>query len=216
MDYHLIGTLQELQTHFHLSQLHLPKETISVVTDTRYLFQPITRLSKTKGKIEVKLKVGSQFVQVTTVNKQEVVPGLRLHATVNDIFRLSEVDEAPTSIQTEDDSAFGLRTENGKIVMYFTSPRKADILQAVRSAKAKYGKELRTRESFERLVRPQDVPGTLLNIALSNMGSTDQILRLSSYNLLSALCRAFKFAANTKFMDVKGMASLVPFAIAVR
>ncbi|KAJ5053875.1 uncharacterized protein L3040_000165 [Drepanopeziza brunnea f. sp. 'multigermtubi'] len=200
VDYHLIGSLQDLQAHFHLSQLHLPKETISVVTDTRYVFQPVVRLSKTKGKIEVVIKVGSQFVQVTTSKKQEVVPGLRLHATVNDIFRLSEVDEAPTSIQTEDDSAFGLRTENGRIVMYFTSPRKPDVLQAIRGAKAKYGKELRTLKSFERLVRPQDVPGTLLNIALSNMASSDQVLRLASYNLLCALCRAFKFAADSKFM----------------
>jgi len=204
VDYHLIGSLQDLQAHFHLSQLHLPKETISVVTDTRYVFQPIIRLSKTKGKIEVVIKVGSQFVQVTTTKKQEVVPGLRLHATVNDIFRLSEVDEAPTSIQTEDDSAFGLRTENGKIVMYFTSPRKPDVLQAIRGAKAKYGKELRTLKSFERLVRPQDVPGTLLNIALTNMASSDQVLRLASYNLLCALCCAFKFAADSKFLSAKG------------
>lgn len=203
VDYHLIGSLQDLQAHFHLSQLHLPKETISVVTDTRYVFQPIIRLSKTKGKIEVVIKVGSQFVQVTTTKKQEVVPGLRLHATVNDIFRLSEVDEAPTSIQTEDDSAFGLRTENGKIVMYFTSPRKPDVLQAIRGAKAKYGKELRTLKSFERLVRPQDVPGTLLNIALTNMASSDQVLRLAAYNLLCSLCCAFKFAQDSTFMSVK-------------
>ncbi|CZT46168.1 related to NEUROFIBROMIN [Rhynchosporium secalis] len=203
VDYHLIGSLQDLQAHFHLSQLHLPKETISVVTDTRFVFQPIVRLSKTKGKIEVVIKVGSQFVQVTTTKKQEVVPGLRLHATVNDIFRLSEVDEAPTSIQTEDDSAFGLRTENGKIVMYFTSPRKPDVLQAIRGAKAKYGKELRTLSSFERLVRPQDVPGTLLNIALTNMASSDSVLRLAAYDLLCALCRAFKFAADSKFLSAK-------------
>lgn len=143
-------------------------------------------------------------MQVTTTKKQEVVPGLRLHATVNDIFRLSEVDEAPTSIQTEDDSAFGLRTENGKIVMYFTSPRKPDVLQAIRGAKSKYGKELRTLKSFERLVRPQDVPGTLLNIALTNMASADQVLRLAAYNLLCALCRAFRFAADSKFMSAKG------------
>jgi neurofibromin 1 len=210
----LIGSLQDLQSHFHLSQLHLPKETISVVTDTRFVFQPIIRLSKTKGKIEVTIKVGSQFVQVTTAKKQEVVPGLRLHATVNDIFRLNEVDEAPTSIQTEDDSAFGLRTESGKIVMYFTSPKKADILQSIRTAKVKHGKDLKTPITFERLIRPQDVPGTLLNIALTNMASIDATLRLASYNLLCALCQTFKFAATTKFMTARGMSRelLVYFA----
>lgn len=204
VDYHLIGSLPDLQSHFHLSHLHLPKETISVVTDTRFVFQPIIRLSKTKGKIEVIIKVGSQFVQVTTTKKQEVVPGLRLHATVNDIFRLNEVDEAPTSIQTEDDSAFGLRTESGKIVMYFTSPKKADILQTIRGAKVKYGKDLKTPAPLERLIRPQDVPGTLLNIALTNMASIDATLRVASYNLLCALCQTFKFAASSKFMTAQG------------
>jgi neurofibromin 1 len=200
VDYHLIGSLQELQAHFHLSQLHLPKETISVVTDTRYVFKPITRLSKTKGKLEVVIKVGSQFVQVTTNKKQEVHPGFRLSSTVNDIFRLGEVDEAPTSIQTEDDSAFGLRADNGKMIMYFTSPKKADVLQAIRAAKLKYAKDTRAHKSFERLIRPQDVPGTLLNLALTNLASPDPALRLSSYNLLGALCKAFKFTAASSLL----------------
>ena len=203
VEYHLIGNLQDLQAHFHLSALHLPKETISVVTDTRFVFKPITRLSKSKGKIEVVIKVGSQFVQVTTTKKQEVHPGFRLSTTVNDIFRLGEVDEAPTSIQTEDDSAFGLRADNGKIIMYFTSPNKTDVLQAIRAAKAKYVKDTRSMKPFERFIRPQDVPGTLLNLALTNLASPDPILRLSSYNLLGALCKAFKFSAASRLMATK-------------
>ncbi|KAM0349272.1 hypothetical protein ACHAPU_003681 [Fusarium lateritium] len=203
VEYHLIGSLQDLQAHFHLSQLHLPKETISVVTDTRYVFQPITRLSKSKGKIEVIIKVGSQFVQVTTTKKQEIFAGFRLGTTVNDIFRLGDVDEAPTSIQTEDDSAFGLRADNGKIVMYFTSPKKSDVLQTIRGAKAKHGKDSRAHKSVERLIRPQDVPGTLLNLSLANLSSHDHVLRLSSYNLLGALCRAFKFSSASRIVCTK-------------
>jgi neurofibromin 1 len=210
LEIHLLGTLQDLQAHFHLSQLHLPKETISVVTDTRFVFQPVTRLSKTKGKIEVIIKVGSQFVQVTTVRKQEIHPGYRLNAIINDIFRLGDVDEAPTSIPTEDDSAFGLRADNGKIVMYFQSPKKNEIVQSIRSAKAKYGKDTRTVKSFERLIRPQDIPGTLLNLALMNLAASDQALRLASYNLLGALCQAFKFKAASKFICIKGEDNLKP------
>ncbi|KXJ96548.1 GTPase-activator protein for ras-like GTPase [Microdochium bolleyi] len=204
VEYHLMGNLQDLQTHFHLSQLHLPKETISVVTDTRYVFQPVTRLSKTKGKIEVVIKVGSQFVQVTTTKKQEVHPGFRLNAVVNDIFRLGDVDEAPTSIPTEDDSAFGLRADNGKIVMYFQSGKKQEVISSIRAAKAKYGKDTRTTKSVERLIRPQDVPGTLLNLALTNLAAADPVLRVSSYNLLGALCRAFDFKAASQFICLKG------------
>ena len=202
VDYHLIGSLQDLQSHFHLSQLHLPKETISVVTDTRYVFQPITRLSKTKGKLDVVFKVGSQFVQITTAKKQDVYQNYRLSTTVNDIFRLGDVDEAPTSIQSEDDSAFGLRADNGKIVMYFTSPKKLDVLQTMRGAKQKC-KDPRSLKPYERLIRPQDVPGTLLNLALTNLASPDPVLRFSSYNLLGSLCRTFKFSAASKLMCTK-------------
>ena len=200
VDYHLIGSLQDLQLHFHLSQLHLPKETISVVTDTRYMYQPVTRLSKSKGKIDVIIKVGSQFVQVTTAKKQEIYAGFRLSTTVNDIFRIGDIDEAATSIQTEDDTAFGLRADSGKIVMYFTSPNKADVLQSIRGAKTKQGKDSRTHKPVERLIRPQDVPGTLLNLALTNLSSPDHVLRLSSYNLLGALCKAFKFGSAAKLV----------------
>ncbi|KAL2160267.1 hypothetical protein VTH06DRAFT_1440 [Thermothelomyces fergusii] len=200
VEYHLIGNVSDLQMHFHLSQLHLPKETINVVKDQRLLFQPITRLSKSKNKVDVVIKVGSQFVQVTTTKKQEI-PGFGLSTTVNDIFRLNDVDEAPTSIQTEDDSAFGLRADGGRIVMQFTSPKKAEILQAIRAAKVKYAKDARATKSFERLVRPQDVPGTLLNLALTNLATSDAVLRLSSYNLLSALCKAFKFKAASQLLS---------------
>ncbi|TDZ23115.1 Neurofibromin [Colletotrichum orbiculare MAFF 240422] len=84
--------------------------------------------------------------------------------------------------------------------MYFTSPKKADVLQTIRGAKAKYGKDTRAHKAYERLIRPQDVPGTLLNLALTNLSSSDHMLRLSSYNLLGALCKAFKFSASMNLM----------------
>ncbi|CAK7566094.1 MAG: Ras GTPase activating protein ira2, partial [Sporothrix epigloea] len=203
VQYHLVSNMQDLQAHFHLSQVHLPKETLSVVNDIRYVFQSITRLSRSRGKIDVSIKVGSQYVQITTTKKQEIHQGFGLNAIFNDIFRLGDIDEAPMSLQADDESAFGLRAENGKIVMYFTSPAKQDIIQAIRSAKVKYSKDARTLGSFERLVRPQDVPGTLLNLSLANLGSADHTLRLSSYNLLGALCRAFKFSMASSLLCTK-------------
>ncbi|KAI1110131.1 GTPase [Nemania sp. NC0429] len=202
IEIHLLGSIQELWAHFNIENARFPKEIPCAANDARHIFQPVTRLSKTKGKIEVIIKVGSQFVQIATVAKQEVHPGYRLSALINDIFRLSDVDEAPTSIATEDDSAFGLRADNGKIVMYFQSPKKNEILQAIRNAKAKYGKDTRTVKSFERLIRPQDIPGTLLNLALMNLAAPDPVLRIASYNLLGALCQAFKFKAASKFMCI--------------
>jgi len=123
---------------------------------------------------------------------------------VNDIFRLGEVDEAATTVQPDDELSFGLRADGGKIVMCFTSPKKADVLQTIRSAKGKHGKESRVHKPFERLIRPQDVPGTMLNLAFTNLASPDHVLRLASYNLLGALCRAFNFDAASKLICAKG------------
>jgi hypothetical protein len=56
----------------------------------------------------------------------------------------------------------------------------------------------------ERTIRPNDVPGRLLNMALLNLGSDDPNLRLSSYNLLYALSRAFHFDVGNQLLDAKG------------
>lgn len=56
----------------------------------------------------------------------------------------------------------------------------------------------------ERTIRPSDVPGRLLNMALLNMGSDDPNLRLSSYNLLYALSRVFNFDVGKQLLDAKG------------
>lgn len=175
-----------------------------MVQDIRNQYTPVTRLSKSKGKIDVMIKVGTQYVQVTTTKKQEIYAGFRLSTTINDIFRLGDIEETTTSIQTEDDSAFGLRADSGKIIMYFTSPKKQEILQMIRSMKARQGKDSRTHKPVERLIRPQDVPGTLLNLALTNLSSHDHVLRLSSYNLLGALCKAFKFGSASRLVCTKG------------
>lgn len=40
-------------------------------------------------------------------------------------------------------------------------------------------------------IRPKDVPGTLLNMALLNLGSSDPNLRTAAYNQLCALTATF-------------------------
>ncbi|KAJ6787469.1 hypothetical protein PWT90_02693 [Aphanocladium album] len=198
--YVLPGSMDEMRAHFFLNSLQVPKEHSAIVSDVRYFYNTATRLSKSKGKVDVCIKVGSHHVQVTTLKQQEIFSSMRLSSTINDIFRLSDIDEAATAIQNDDGFSFGLRADGGRIVMCFTSPQKANILQAIRSAKAKYSKDSRMHKPVERLLRPQDVPGTLLNLAFMNLSSLDHQLRLASYNLLGALCITFKFRTSTRLV----------------
>ncbi|KAL7276775.1 Ras GTPase activating protein ira2 [Rhizina undulata] len=205
IEFIMLGSLGELQQHFNLASLHLPKETMSFLSDSRCVFHHITRLSKTKGKIEVTFKVGSQYIQITPTKKQEIVPGLRMFATVNDIFRLTDVEEANASFHTDEENAFGIKTENGKVSMFFSSPKRSEILQTLKSSKSKYSKDSKPSKLSERTIRPEDVPGTLLNISLMNIASVDQHLRLAAYNLLCALCQAFRFNLDRQFVSGRGL-----------
>lgn len=206
IEYHLLGSNREFLAHFDSKNFHLNKVTLEFMEETEQHYFNITRLSKTKGKIDVSLSISKSFVRVSTKKRQEIYPASRISVVINDAFRLSEVEEAPTSIQTEDDSAFGLRADNGKIVMYFTSPEKAAILNKLRQNKSAYRKDPKHNQPQERFIKPQDVPGTLLNLALTNLGSPYPMLRLASYNLLGALCKSFKFKAASRLISTKDIA----------
>jgi neurofibromin 1 len=201
----MLGSLGELQQHFNLGSLHLPKETISYYSDVRYVFPNITKLSKTKGKTEVIFKIGSQYIQITPTKRQEIFPGSRMMVTVNDIFKLTDVEEANATFHTDEDNAFGIKTDNGKVSMFFSSPKKNDILKTLRSSKAKHSKDGKPGKLSERTIRPEDVPGTMLNISLMNIASFDPPLRLAAYNLLCSLCQAFQFNLDRQFVNAKGL-----------
>ena len=134
-----------------------------------------------------------------------------MQATVNDIFRLTDIEEANSTIHVIDEKdMFGIKTDNGKTVTYFSSPKRAEILQKIKTAKAnlKHSNQAKPSKFSERVIRPEDVPGTLLNIALMNIASNDKPLRLSAYNLLCALCQAFNF--NLDHMPVCAMGLSIP------
>ncbi|KKA28671.1 hypothetical protein TD95_004752 [Thielaviopsis punctulata] len=217
VQYYLLTGRHDLQAHFKFSKLHLPKETLSLVMDSGYIFQNVTKLSRMRGALDVNMTIGTHFIQVTTNDKQEVHSASRISGILNDIFRIGEVEDTPSSMSLDDENGFGLRADNGKNVMQFKSPKTPEIIHAIRSTKAKYGKDSRAQKTFDRLVRPQDVPGTLLNLALTNLSSKDHTLRHSAYNLLGALCRAFKFSAANKLLCLKDISiPLDPAAFVLR
>ncbi len=56
-------------------------------------------------------------------------------------------------------------------------------------------------------IRPKDVPGTLLNIALLNLGSSDPSLRSAAYNLLCALTQTFDLKIEGQLLETAGASS---------
>jgi neurofibromin 1 len=56
----------------------------------------------------------------------------------------------------------------------------------------------------ERAIRPNNVPGRLLNMALINIGSEDPNLRLVAYNLLYSLSISFRFDVGNQLLNARG------------
>ena len=54
-------------------------------------------------------------------------------------------------------------------------------------------------------IRPKDVPGTLLNIAQLNLGSSDPSLRSAAYNLLCALTQTFDLKIEGQLLETAGL-----------
>lgn len=199
-----VSSLSELQQHFNLHSLHLPKETMSFFSDARHMFHNIIRLSKAR-QTEVVFRIGTQYLQIQNTKRQELIPGMRKMVLLNDIFRLTDVEETNATYHTDDENAFGIKTDNGKVPMYFSSPKKSEILNTLKASRAKLKNDNKPNKLNERLIRPEDVPGTMLNISLMNIGSVDPNLRLSAYNMFCAMVQAFNFDLDKRFVHAKGM-----------
>ncbi|KAI9475616.1 MAG: hypothetical protein EXX96DRAFT_506141 [Benjaminiella poitrasii] len=78
------------------------------------------------------------------------------------------------------------------------------ILQTIRHNKRRL--EMAKPNSIsERTIRPNDVPGRLLNMALLNIGSNDPSLRLAAYNLLYTLSITFHFEVGNQLLDARDL-----------
>lgn len=54
-------------------------------------------------------------------------------------------------------------------------------------------------------MRPKDVPGTLLNMALLNLGSSDPSLRTAAYNQLCALTSSFNLKIEGQLLKTQAI-----------
>ncbi|KAJ2358870.1 Ras GTPase activating protein ira2 [Coemansia sp. RSA 2618] len=87
-----------------------------------------------------------------------------------------------------------LRIEGSNSPMMFSSPKYELLFKAIRSARARYASHTSAAVVAavpERVIRPADVPGTLLNVALLNCGSENATLRISAYRMLISVVATF-------------------------
>lgn len=115
-------------------------------------------------------QVGSTAVQVTSAERTRV---LGQPVFLNDVYYASEIEE----ICLVDESQFTLTMANQGTPLTFMHQECDAIVQSIIHIRTRW--ELSQPDSIPQhtKIRPKDVPGTLLNIALLNLGSSDPSLR---------------------------------------
>ncbi|KAJ2813082.1 Ras GTPase activating protein ira2, partial [Coemansia furcata] len=90
-----------------------------------------------------------------------------------------------------EEQVVSIRFEGGSAPVMFTSPKAELLYKAIRNARSRYTSHSSVATVQERVIRPADVPGTLLNVALLNCGAENATLRISAYRMLISVVATF-------------------------
>ncbi|XP_065570505.1 neurofibromin-like isoform X3 [Artemia franciscana] len=178
-----------------IDQLKLPGATLSLDEDLK-VFVNALKLSHKDTKVSI--KVGPSAIQVTSAEKTKV---LSHSVLLNDVYYASEIEE----VCLVDDNQFTLTIANESGPLSFIHNDCDAIVQAIIHIRTRW--ELSQPDSVivHQKIRPKDVPGTLLNMALLNLGSSDPNLRTAAYNLLCALTATFDLKIEGQLLETSGL-----------
>ncbi|KAE8216200.1 hypothetical protein CF327_g640 [Tilletia walkeri] len=199
--------IPELEGFIERRNFSLDTLTMGILTaQAEMRFLSITMVWYYRSMTPVSFRIGGDHLQITALKEQEVMP--QTSALLNDIFHLADIDDVRAIAIRGDESTFFLSARGGTISFLFNSRDRAEVVQALRQAKAKVS-HFRGSKPIERTRLPTDVPGTILNMAMLNATSENYQLRLSAYDLLCALSTSFNFSssnARKRLFSVKGLA----------
>ncbi|XP_039197194.1 neurofibromin isoform X2 [Crotalus tigris] len=185
----------KLAEHIDHEQQKLPAATLALEEDLK-VFHNALKLAHKDTKVSI--KVGSTAVQVTSAERTRV---LGQTVFLNDIYYASEIEE----ICLVDENQFTLTIANQGTPLTFMHQECEAIVQSIIHIRTRW--ELSQPDSIPQhtKIRPKDVPGTLLNIALLNLGSSDPSLRSAAYNLLCALTCTFNLKIEGQLLETSGL-----------
>ncbi|XP_037923398.1 neurofibromin isoform X2 [Hermetia illucens] len=176
-------------------QQKLPGATLSLDEDLK-VFNNALKLSHKDTKVAI--KVGPTALQITSAEKTKV---LAHSVLLNDVYYASEIEE----VCLVDDNQFTLSIANESGQLSFIHNDCDNIVQAIIHIRNRWELSQPDSVTVHQKIRPKDVPGTLLNMALLNLGSSDPNLRTAAYNLLCALTGTFDLKIEGQLLETQGL-----------
>lgn len=185
----------KLNDYIEPDQQKLPGATLSLDEDLK-VFNNALKLSHKDTKVAI--KVGPTALQITSAEKTKV---LAHSVLLNDVYYASEIEE----VCLVDDNQFMLSIANESGQLSFIHNDCDNIVQAIIHIRNRWELSQPDSVTVHQKIRPKDVPGTLLNQALLNLGSADPNLRTAAYNLLCALTATFDLKIEGQLLETQGL-----------
>ncbi|KAI8068638.1 hypothetical protein BC940DRAFT_298677 [Gongronella butleri] len=193
-------SVDDLYQYIHPSSLRLPKYTVDIEDEPYSTFQNVTRQTHAKSSLPVTVKISNEHVLILTNRPVDLVPNLT--SVIKDCIHISNLDDIKALPSNKQDGSGDLsfKYEHGKAPMVLSSSKRDAMLALIRYNKQNY--ERNTPGGIhERPLRPSDVPGRLLSMALLNVGNEDPGIRLAAYNLLHALGVTFHLDMSNQLLN---------------
>ncbi|KAF2884403.1 hypothetical protein ILUMI_21782, partial [Ignelater luminosus] len=190
-----IDSAAKLNDVIEPDQQKLPGATLSLDEDLK-VFNNALKLSHKDTKVAI--KVGPTAIQITSSEKTKV---LSHSVLLNDVYYASEIEE----VCLVDDNQFTLTIANESGPLSFIHNDCDTIVQAIIHIRNRWELSQPDSVTVHQKIRPKDVPGTLLNMALLNLGSSDPNLRTAAYNQLCALTATFDLKIEGQLLETSGL-----------
>eukprot|EP01091_Cochliopodium_minus_P010267 TRINITY_DN267_c0_g1_i4.p1 TRINITY_DN267_c0_g1~~TRINITY_DN267_c0_g1_i4.p1 ORF type:complete len:1603 (-),score=597.45 TRINITY_DN267_c0_g1_i4:1934-6742(-) len=191
--------IDKIQKLIGINDLQLPPKTLSLFK-LQATWKGVEKISSNFGKQqkEITLQLASTTFQIIY---SKTVNILGQQAQFLDIFNISDLK----NLTMEENGVFSVRfaDSSGEQVLSFRTTSAEQIVNALESAKTRYN--LSKPQVSVRTFRPSDVPGTLLNLAFLNTGSSNAEARTAGYNLLTAICSYFNYPISIELFETQGL-----------
>ncbi|KAL5015709.1 hypothetical protein ScPMuIL_005298 [Solemya velum] len=184
-----------LNEFIELDHQKLPGSTVSLEEDLK-ISNNALKLSHKDTKVTI--KVGTNAIQITSAEKSKV---LGHQVLLNDVYYASEIEE----VCLVDDNQFTLTISNESGPLSFIHNDCENIVNDIIHIRTRWELSQPDTVTVHTKIRPKDVPGTLLNVALLNLGSSDPSLRSAAYNLLCALTQTFDLKIEGQLLETTGL-----------
>lgn len=185
----------KLNDMIDVEQQKLPGTTLSLDEDLK-VFTGVLKLSHKEMKVSV--KVGLTTLQITYADRSKV---LSQYVLLNDVYYASEIE----FVSSPEDSQFTINVANEAEPLVFAHNDCDSIVNAIQHIKNRWDLLKSDSKSVYSKIRPKDVPGTLLNMALLNLGSPNPNLRIAAYNHLCALTATFGLKIKGQLLETSGI-----------